>query len=129
MNNEKRFSNITVRLDEGMISRLERLEEITKLGRSEITRQALDGILRYFEEEGTITFPVEVISRKDLASTAEAIARHIVESEHEKLAPQIVPELSGLAKKAVADFHRRREEQRTMLTDLERSEGIDPSAE
>ncbi|MCW1885491.1 ribbon-helix-helix protein, CopG family [Luteolibacter flavescens] len=55
--------NLTVRLNPKMVERLEALEKESPLSRAEITRQALDAVLRAFEATGQIEFPVTVTSQ------------------------------------------------------------------
>ncbi|MCW1913699.1 S24 family peptidase [Luteolibacter sp. GHJ8] len=77
---DKKNTNLTVRLDDAMTQRLERFEKTTPIGRAEITRQALDAVLRHFEAHGKVVFPVEISpTEPDLAnpSTAEAVERYM----------------------------------------------------
>jgi SOS-response transcriptional repressor LexA len=77
---DKKNTNLTVRLDDAMTTRLEAFEKTTPLGRAEITRQALDALLRHFETHGKVIFPVEIsASEPDLTnpSTADAVERYM----------------------------------------------------
>jgi hypothetical protein len=81
---DKKNTNLTVRLDDSMAHRLERFEKTTPLGRAEITRQALDALLRHFEIHGKVVFPVEISAAPhDLEDpeTASAVERYLMENE------------------------------------------------
>lgn len=80
MAKERKITNLTVRVDETLLDRLEKLEKTTPLGRAEITRQALDAVLRHFEETGKVNFPVSVIPTS-MAPTLDSPAYPIISEE------------------------------------------------
>lgn len=108
---QKKNTNLTVRLDDAMTARLERFEKTTPLGRAEITRQALDGILRHFETYGNVVFPVQLSAKPhDLndPETASAVETYLMENEGSlmrKFIKKLEEENHRYLKSVVKDFH------------------------
>lgn len=86
MGEAKPFGNITVRLEREILTRLENLEEVTRLSRSEITRQALDAAIRQFERRGKLSFPFEIgdVLMSDYERVIEKLGR--LQAEMERMA-------------------------------------------
>ena len=62
----KLASNIIIRVDDELKSRLNRVQDMTGYSISEVVRQSLESFAEYYEKNNCIVLPITVIPQKEL---------------------------------------------------------------
>ncbi len=64
----KLSSNVILRVDEDMKSRLSLIQERTGCSISEIVRQCLSSLIEYYDNNNCLILPVAIMPRKDVSA-------------------------------------------------------------
>ena len=64
----KLSSNVILRVDEDMKSRLSLIQERTGCSISEIVRQCLSSLIEYYDNNNCLILPVAIMPRKDMSA-------------------------------------------------------------
>jgi predicted DNA-binding protein len=97
--------NLTIRIPAAMSTRLHALEATTKLSRAEVVRRTLDALLEYFEDDGTVEFPIQVISRKSGETMiARSISQRLGPDDRTAFLRMLSPEIRQLFQEELEDY-------------------------